>query len=82
MILKPGKRSEDVKSYRPINLLPITSKVMELLLIQETQSLIPEHQFGFRKKHGTIEQVHRVVDVINTAFEVLHCRFSRHLPSF
>ena len=75
MILKPGKRSEDVKSYRPISLLPITSKVMELLLIQEltpiveTQSLIPDHQFGFRKKHGTIEQVHRVVDVINTAFE-------------
>ena len=28
MILKPGKRSEDVKSYRPISLLPITSKVM------------------------------------------------------
>ena len=48
---------------------------MELLLIQEltpiveTESLIPDHQFGFRKKHGTIEQVHRVVDVINKAFE-------------
>ena len=65
MILKPGKRSEDVKSYRPISLLPITSKVMELFLIQEltpiveTQSLIPDHQFGFRKIHGTIEQVHK-----------------------
>ena len=64
---------------------------MELLLIQEltpiveTQSLIADHQFGFSKKHGRIEQVHRVVDVINTALEekkVLHCRFSRHLPSF
>ena len=29
----------------------------------------PDHQFGFRKKHATIEQVHRVVDIINTALE-------------
>ena len=29
MILSPGKRSDDVKSYRPLSLLPITSKVME-----------------------------------------------------
>ena len=62
MILKPAKRSEDVKSYRPISLLPITSKVMELLIIPaltpivETQSLLPDNQFGFRKQHGTIEK--------------------------
>ena len=56
MILKPTKRSDDVKSYRPISLLPITSKIMELLLLKEltpileAQRLIPDHQFGFRKK--------------------------------
>ena len=75
MILKPGKTSDDVKSYRPISLLPITLKVMELLLLEEltpiveAQRLIPDHQFGFRQKHGTFGQVYRVVDVINTAFE-------------
>ena len=45
---------------------------MELLLLKEltiveTERLIHDHQFGLRKKHVTIEQVYRVVDVINTA---------------
>ena len=37
--------------------------------IVETKRLIPNHQFGFRQKHLTIEQYHRVVHLINTAFE-------------
>ena len=41
----------------------------ELTPIVEAQRLITDHQFGFRKKHDTMEQVYRVVDVINTAFE-------------
>ena len=63
MIVKPGNPAEDVKSYRPINLLPILSKVLELLFLNrltpliEERSLTPDHQFGFRKGHGTIEQV-------------------------
>ena len=75
MILKLGKSSYYVKSYRPISLLPILSKVMELRFLKEItpfverKRLIPDHQFGFRKKHGTVEQVHRVVDIINTAFD-------------
>jgi len=32
-ILKPGKPAEDVKSYRPISLLPILFKVFEKLFI-------------------------------------------------
>jgi len=71
MILKPGKIPEDVTSYRPISLLPIISKVFEKLYIKklnyiiEKRKIIPEHQFGFRNKHGTIEQVHRLVNQIN-----------------
>ena len=48
---------------------------MELLLLKdltpivEVKRLITDHQFGLRKKHGTIEQVLRVVDVINAALE-------------
>ena len=67
MILKPGKGSDDVKSYRPISLLPIPSKVMELLFLKEitpvveSKRLIHDDQFGFRKKHGK---------------KVLHKRFS------
>ena len=40
MILKPGKRFDDVKSYRPISLLPITSKVMKLLLPLPSENLL------------------------------------------
>ena len=30
---------------------------------------IPDHQFGFRRKHTTIEQVHRITNIINRALE-------------
>lgn len=71
MILKPGKKPEDVSSYRPISLLPVFSKVLEKLYAKELniilteRKIIPNHQFGFRNKHGTIEQVHRLVNQIN-----------------
>lgn len=75
MILKPGKPADDVKSYRPISLLPIPSKVFETLLLKrlmpviEEQNLIPSHQFGFRPKHATIDQIHRIVRQINKEME-------------
>lgn len=37
-------------------------------IIKDT-NIIPDHQFGFRQKHGTIEQVHRLVANVNIAFE-------------
>ena len=35
--------------------------------IIETRNLIPVYQFGFRKKHGTIDQVHRITNIIGKA---------------
>lgn len=75
MIPKPGKPLEDRTSYRPISLLPIISKLFERLLlvrlkpIIETRRLVPSHQFGFHDKHSTIDQVHRITDVIEKALE-------------
>lgn len=75
MVNKPGKPAHDVSSYRPISLLPILSKLLEKLLakrlnnIIEQRNLIPAHQFGFRPKHSTIDQVHRLTQVIENAFE-------------
>lgn len=75
MLLKPGKPPEQVTSYRPISLLPSLSKLFEKLLLKrlkpiiEVKQIIPEHQFGFRSKHSTIEQVHRVTNIINKALE-------------
>lgn len=71
MIPKPGKNPQEVTSYRPISLLPILSKVFEKIYVKrlkaiiDKREIIPEHQFGFRNKHGTIEQVHRLVNKIN-----------------
>jgi retron-type reverse transcriptase len=65
LIPKPGKPPEDPKSYRPISLLPVLSKVFEKLFLARLRPLldennvIPEHQFGFRQ-HATIQQIYSV----------------------
>ena len=75
MIHKPGKPSNEITSYRPISLLPIVAKILEKLILKRLKviikknKLIPSHQFGFREKHSTIDQVHRVSDTIEKALE-------------
>lgn len=75
MLPKPGKSLNEVTSYRPISLLPVLSKLFERLLlarlkpILQDKQLIPSHQFGFRSKHSTIDQVHRITDVIERCLE-------------
>ena len=75
VVPKPGKPLEDISSYRPISLLPILSKLMEKLFLSKlqplltTNDLVPNHQFGFRAKHSTIEQVHRVYNILRNALE-------------
>lgn len=73
MLLKPGKSSEDVTSYRPIQTWKLhssLSKPLEKLLLErlkpiiKEKHLIPEHQFGFRNNHSTIDQVHCVTNEI------------------
>lgn len=73
MILKPGKRPDEIASYRPISLLPIMGKMLEHIILNRMRKhlsdIIPEHQFGFRENHGTMEQIHRITDVIGRTFE-------------
>lgn len=75
LIPKDGKPLNEPTSYRPISLLPVMSKILEKILLKrlmdiiEEKGLIPDHQFGFRRQHSTIEQVHRVVNAINKTFE-------------
>ncbi|KAL7295758.1 hypothetical protein TKK_0011101 [Trichogramma kaykai] len=72
---KPGKSPEQSTSNRPISLLPICSKLCEKVILSrrkpilQDRKLIPEHQFGFRENHSTIEQVNRIVVNIRKAFE-------------
>jgi hypothetical protein len=58
-----------------VSLLPTVSKGFEKLLLKrllsvvENNRLIPNHQFGFRQRHSTIEQTHRIVQRIKEALE-------------
>ncbi len=76
MIPKVGKDKTQPSSYRPISLLPCLSKLFEKVLqirlnsFLASENTIPSHQFGFREKHGTIEQVNRITSEIRTAFEL------------
>lgn len=78
VIPKPGKPTDSPASYRPISSLPALSKVFEKVLLDRLNpdiskvDLIPDHQFGFRKRHSTIEQVHRVTRVIKNGLEKKH----------
>lgn len=75
MIPKPNKPEKLLSSYRPISLLATFSKIFEKLFLKRLQpileryNIIPEHQFGFRHKHGTPEQCHRIVNVISECLE-------------
>jgi len=74
-ILKPSKPPDKADSYRPISLLPVLGKILEKILlkrlfkISNEQNALPDFQFGFRPKHATFHQLHRVVDSIATSLE-------------
>lgn len=74
-IPKPHKDPTEATSYRPISLLPTMSKLFEKLIFNRlepiitSRNLIPNHQFGFRRKHSTIEQVHRVTNKISSEID-------------
>lgn len=75
VIPKPGKDPNCITSYRPISLLPVVSKILERLILgriindPNTEEWIPQHQFGFRPEHSTVQQVHRVAQEVNKALE-------------
>ena len=75
MIPKPGKTMIEPTSYRPISMLPILSKVFEKIFLKRIngiiaeKKIIPNHQFGFQRGHSTIDQVHRLTDVIEKTLE-------------
>jgi hypothetical protein len=68
LILKPGKPHNELPSYWSISLLPTASKVFEKLLLKrilqmfENIRLTPNHQFGFKQRHSTIEQTHQILN--------------------
>ena len=64
MLLGSNKPPHEVTSYRPISILVVISKWNEKLFIKrlktiiDSKNLIPNHRFGFRCNHSTINQIH------------------------
>lgn len=78
LIPKPNKPKHLSTSYRPISLLPVLGKLFEKTLLKRLRPILqeshifPNNQFGFRNRHSTIHQVHRLTDEISTALENQH----------
>jgi Reverse transcriptase (RNA-dependent DNA polymerase) len=82
-IPKPGKDHSAPSSYRPISLLSSISKIFEKVILKRltnfimSNSILPNHQFGFRKAHSTAHQLRRVVknikDARNSRFRRVPC---------
>jgi hypothetical protein len=68
LIPKPGK---PLTNYPLTD--PLAPKVFQKLLLKrllplvENANLIPNHQFGFRQRHSTIEQTHPLIRILNDA---------------
>ncbi len=57
-----------MNNYRPISLLPALSKVLEKVIHKRLESVLHsknrlyKHQYGFRKKHSTIDPVTQFIN--------------------
>ena len=75
-ILKPKKPADDPKSYRPISLLSHLYKLLERLILERINNTVeeklPTTQAGFRKGKSTTDQVVRLVNDIEAAFQENH----------
>jgi len=71
MLLKPNKPDEDVSSYRPNSLLPTIAILFEKVILKILKPLLnmPDFQFRFRNNHSTIDQIHRITNVIEQELE-------------
>ena len=61
-----------VSSCLPISLLPTISRKAYTQKINKElnpQDWIPDHQFGFRQSHSTVQQYHHIKDAINKLME-------------
>lgn len=72
-IHKSGKDGRDIASYRPISLINILSKIYEKTIHKrlqnycQTNSIIPDQQFGFRPGHSTNHAIMHLHNHINSA---------------
>ena len=72
-LLKPDKPETSPQSYRPISLLCTTYKLLERTLLTRIEPivdrLLPKEQAGFRKGRSTVDQVAKLTETIEDAFD-------------
>ena len=66
-----NKDVTDYNNYRGIALAPISSKVLEFVILNRYEDILntSPNQFGFKKSHGTEECVFALKEVINYYFD-------------
>ena len=75
-ICKPNKPAEDPKSYRPITLLPIISKILEKIVnrrlkyFAKKMSWLDERQMGFQAGIGAEDAAFKLANSINRGFKL------------
>lgn len=71
-VLKPGKPADSPKSYRPISLLNVMSKLMDRVILKRISPIIekaiPSYQAGFRRSRDCCEQVAALTSHIEKCF--------------
>jgi hypothetical protein len=78
MFLKPNKPPASVSSYRPIQLTPVFSKILERILVRRLHihltehNLLPPHQAGFRPHYSLNDQLLRLTTLITNHFNKSH----------
>ena len=78
-IYKKGNK-KDLSNYRPIALLPVLSKVLEIILKEQLNNylnkfgIIHDSQFGFREGKNTIEAI---VHIVNQIYKKIKIKISR-----
>lgn len=71
-IPKPGMTPNSPGNFRPISLLSSLGKLFEKVLcrkivsVVESNQILPEEQFGFRRSHSTIHQVKRICNDVKS----------------
>lgn len=74
MFLKPDKPPSSVTSYRPIQLTPTLSKILERIIVKRLhvhlhdRNLLPIHQAGFRPGYSIQDQLLRLSNHITNHF--------------
>uniref|UniRef100_A0A6V7JW55 Reverse transcriptase domain-containing protein n=1 Tax=Bracon brevicornis TaxID=1563983 RepID=A0A6V7JW55_9HYME len=70
-LLKNDKPPNKPSSYRPISLLPTITKVYEAIINNaivsncDKNNIIPNTQFGFRRKHSTTHAINKLLSDLN-----------------